>query len=87
MKKRIAIVVAFIGVLLLHGGLAWSATAQQQEQKNTQELEQQQLSNNQNWTQQASGVADTNLRTASSDKVQDPAPVILRIRVINTTAD
>jgi|GEM_PF-4268472 len=87
MKKQILIVVALTGILSLLSGSAWSAFAPQPIEEDTQAYDQQQTPGNQPVTQKNFAETNAGLTTADTGKKQEPAPVILRITIVDKTTD
>jgi hypothetical protein len=87
MKKRVLIAAALAGVFYLQSGFAWAANPPRPDQENTQIHDQQQIPAGQPVTQQNRTGNDAKIGAANTGKEQGPAPVILRIRLVNKTAD
>ncbi|MCP4343608.1 MAG: hypothetical protein GY799_33205 [Desulfobulbaceae bacterium] len=89
MKNRMLIAAALGGLLYLQSGFAWAANIPPPDQENTQIHDQQQIPGGQPVMQLNRTENDTEIKknAANTGKEQEPVPVILRIKLINKTAD
>ncbi len=89
MKKRIVIAVALGGIFYMQSGFAWVANNQAPDQENTEIHDQQQILGGQPVTQinRTGDEAKIKFDATNTGKVQGPAPVILRMKLVNKTAD
>jgi hypothetical protein len=86
MKKRVLIAAALVGAYL-QSGFAWAANPPRPDQEDTLIHDQQQIPGGQSVTQQNPTGNDAKVGAANTGKEQGPAPVILRIRLVDKTAD
>jgi hypothetical protein len=89
MKKQILIAVSLGGLLYMLSGFAWAANNLPLEQENTRIQDSLQIPGVQPVTQQNRTGNEVKIRndTTNTGKAQGPAPVILRIKLVNKTVD
>lgn len=87
MKKRVFIAAALAGVLYLQGDFIWAANPLQPDQENIRIADQQKNPDSQSAHNQKRTENEARVGVANTGKVQGPAPVILRIRLVDKTAN
>jgi len=87
MKKRMMIVAALVGVFSMQSDFSWTADPLISEREITIRQDQQPTTGDQSMTQQNHTEKSDQIKVLNKEKEQGPAPVILRIRLIDKTAD